>query len=183
MTLGMLSPGQVAAEGGRLDFYNHNIDTSPDYYARIATTRTREGRIAMLATLPAHPDSVPVNLWNEIEGVPVQERSLPVEPFALVRIVALTRIVMPASVVRLSAGRTGMSDELQVLRFRGKLDLRGPPAPDHRQPGRVEGSRSAGATGNACRPDASAAQGSGGIGSARPAPGEDFHRPGDLPFI
>lgn len=150
MTLGMLSPEQVARlKAAGLDFYNHNIDTSPEYYAQIATTRTmedridtveqvrkggirvccggilgmgeaEEDRIAMLvtlATLPAHPDSVPVNLWNEIEGVPVQARAEAVDPFALVRIVALARILMPASVVRLSAGRTGMSDELQALCF------------------------------------------------------------------
>ncbi|GGO54156.1 biotin synthase [Roseovarius pacificus] len=150
MTLGMLSPEQVARlKAAGLDFYNHNIDTSPEYYAQIATTRTmedrldtveqvrkggikvccggilgmgeaEEDRIAMLvtlATLPAHPDSVPVNLWNEIEGVPVQARAQAVDPFALVRIVALARILMPASVVRLSAGRTGMSDELQALCF------------------------------------------------------------------
>ncbi|ATG46540.1 biotin synthase BioB [Celeribacter ethanolicus] len=150
MTLGMLSPEQVARlKAAGLDFYNHNIDTSPDYYAQIASTRTmedrldtveqvrkggikvccggilgmgeaEEDRIAMLvtlATLPEHPDSVPVNLWNEIEGVPVQARAQAVDPFALVRIVALARILMPASVVRLSAGRTGMSDELQALCF------------------------------------------------------------------
>ncbi len=150
MTLGLLSPAQVARlKAAGLDFYNHNIDTSPEYYAQIATTRTmedrldtveqvrkggikvccggilgmgeaEEDRIAMLvtlATLPAHPDSVPVNLWNEIEGVPVQARAQAGDPFALVRIVALARILMPASVVRLSAGRTGMSDELQALCF------------------------------------------------------------------
>lgn len=150
MTLGMLTPDQVARlKAAGLDFYNHNIDTSPDYYPQIASTRTmqdrldtveavRKGgikvccggilgmgeaeddRIAMLvtlATLPAHPDSVPVNLWNQIEGVPVQDRARPVDPFALVRIVALARILMPAAVVRLSAGRTGMSDELQALCF------------------------------------------------------------------
>ncbi|WP_418593694.1 biotin synthase BioB [Ponticoccus sp. (in: a-proteobacteria)] len=150
MTLGMLSPGQVARlKAAGLDFYNHNIDTSPEYYAQIASTRTmedrldtveqvrkggikvccggilgmgetEEDRIAMLvtlATLPAHPDSVPVNLWNEIEGVPVQARAQAVDPFALVRLVALARILMPASVLRLSAGRTGMSDEVQALCF------------------------------------------------------------------
>lgn len=150
MTLGMLSPDQVTRlKAAGLDFYNHNIDTSPDYYAQIATTRTmrdrldtvdavrkggikvccggilgmgeaEEDRIAMLvtlATLPTHPDSVPVNLWNEIEGVPVQNRAQAIDPFALVRTVALARILMPASVVRLSAGRTGMSDELQALCF------------------------------------------------------------------
>ncbi|KAA8606615.1 biotin synthase [Salipiger aestuarii] len=150
MTLGMLDPDQVTRlKAAGLDFYNHNIDTSPEYYAQIASTRTmedrldtveqvrkggikvccggilgmgeaEEDRIAMLvtlATLPAHPDSVPVNLWNEIEGVPVQARAQAVDPFALVRIVALARVLMPASVVRLSAGRTGMSDELQALCF------------------------------------------------------------------
>ena len=108
MTLGMLNPDQVTRlKAAGLDFYNHNIDTSPEYYAKIASTRTmedrldtveqvrkggikvccggilgmgeaEEDRIAMmvtLATLSAHPDSVPVNLWNEIEGVPVQERA------------------------------------------------------------------------------------------------------------
>ena len=150
MTLGMLKPDQVARlKAAGLDFYNHNIDTAPDYYREIATTRTmadrletvehvrkggirvccggivgmgetEEDRIAMLvtlATLPAHPDSVPVNLWNPVEGVPVQETASPIDPFALVRLVALARILMPASVVRLSAGRTGMSDELQALCF------------------------------------------------------------------
>ncbi|GAA5070069.1 biotin synthase BioB [Roseibacterium beibuensis] len=150
MTLGMLSPQQVARlKAAGLDFYNHNIDTSPAYYSKVATTRTmqdrletvghvREGgirvccggilgmgeaeedRIAMLvtlATLPTHPDSVPINLWNTVEGVPVQDRAKPVDPFALVRLVALARILMPASVVRLSAGRSRMSDELQALCF------------------------------------------------------------------
>ena len=150
MTLGMLSPEQVTKlkEAG-LDFYNHNIDTSPEYYAEIASTRTMEDRLetvehvrkggikvccggilgmgeaeadrismlVTLATLPSHPDSVPVNLWNAVKGVPVQGKSEKVDPFALVRLVALARILMPASVVRLSAGRTGMSDELQSLCF------------------------------------------------------------------
>lgn len=150
MTLGMLSPDQVMRlKAAGLDFYNHNIDTSPDYYAKIASTRTMEDRLetveqvrkggikvccggilgmgeaeddrismlVTLATLPSHPDSVPVNLWNEVKGVPVQERAQALDPFALVRTVALARILMPASVVRLSAGRTGMSDELQALCF------------------------------------------------------------------
>ena len=150
MTLGMLSPAQVARlKDAGLDFYNHNIDTSPDYYPQIASTRTmqdrldtldhvRKGgirvccggiigmgesdddRIAMLvtlATLPSHPDSVPVNLWTPVPGVRVQDRARPVDPFALVRTVALARIMMPASVVRLSAGRDGISDELQALCF------------------------------------------------------------------
>lgn len=150
MTLGMLSPEQVEKlKAAGLDFYNHNIDTSPEYYREIATTRTMddrlqtvdrvrkggikvccggilgmgeetEDRISMLvtlATLPVHPDSVPINLWNEIGNTPVQKRATAVDPFALVRTVALARILMPQSVVRLSAGRTGMSEELQALCF------------------------------------------------------------------
>ena len=150
MTLGMLSPDQVIKlKDAGLDFYNHNIDTSPEYYAEIASTRTMEDRLetvehvrkggikvccggilgmgeaeadrismlVTLATLPSHPDSVPVNLWNAVKGVPVQDKSEKVDPFALVRLVALARILMPASVVRLSAGRTEMSDELQSLCF------------------------------------------------------------------
>ncbi|MDF3604924.1 biotin synthase BioB [Paracoccus sp. DMF-8] len=150
MTLGMLSPPQVARlKAAGLDFYNHNIDTSPEYYRQIATTRSMEDRLdtldhvrkggikvccggilgmgeavadrismlVTLATLPSHPDSVPINLWNEIGNTPVQKRAKPVDPFDLVRSVALARILMPASVVRLSAGRTGMSDELQAMCF------------------------------------------------------------------
>jgi biotin synthase len=150
MTLGMLSPDQVASlKSAGLNFYNHNIDTSPEYYQKIASTRTMDDRLetieyvrkggikvccggilgmgeteqdricmlVTLATLSAHPDSVPVNLWNKVQGVPIQERAEPVDPFALVRLVALARILMPGSVVRLSAGRTGMSDELQALCF------------------------------------------------------------------
>lgn len=150
MTLGMLTPDQVARfkEVG-LDFYNHNIDTSPEYYPKIAATRTMEDRLdtvervrqgginvccggilgmgeaqddrismlVTLASLPAHPGSVPINVWNEIQGVPIQNRAKKVDPFELVRMVALARIMMPKSVVRLSAGRTGMSDELQALCF------------------------------------------------------------------
>ncbi|EKF17838.1 biotin synthase BioB [Nitratireductor pacificus] len=150
MTLGMLSPEQVGRlKAAGLDFYNHNIDTSPEYYREIATTRTMddrletvervrqggirvccggilgmgeevEDRISMLvtlATLPSHPDSVPINMWNEIGNTPVQKRAKPIDPFALARTVALARILMPQSVVRLSAGRTGMSEELQALCF------------------------------------------------------------------
>ncbi len=150
MTLGMLTPDQVASlKSAGLNFYNHNIDTSPEYYQKIASTRTMDDRLetieyvrkggikvccggilgmgeteqdrismlVTLATLSAHPDSVPVNLWNKVQGVPIQKRAEQVDPFALVRLVALARILMPASVVRLSAGRTGMSDELQALCF------------------------------------------------------------------
>jgi biotin synthase len=150
MTLGMLSDDQVnRLKAAGLDFYNHNIDTSPDYYREIATTRTMSDRLATidrvqrggigvccggivgmgeaesdriamlvtLATLPAHPGSVPINLWTRVDGVPVAERATPIEPIKLVRLVALARILMPQSVVRLAAGRTGMSDELQTLCF------------------------------------------------------------------
>lgn len=150
MTLGMLSPQQVEQlKAAGLDFYNHNLDTSPEYYPEIATTRTMDDRLdtldhvqrggikvccggiigmgeaeadrismlVTLATLPRHPESVPVNLWNEIENTPVQAKARPVDPLALVRVIALARILMPASVVRLSAGRSGMSDELQTLCF------------------------------------------------------------------
>lgn len=77
-------------------------------------------RIAMLvtlATLPAHPDSVPVNLWAPVEGVPVAARAEAVDPIALARLVALARVMMPASVIRLSAGRTGLDDAAQALCF------------------------------------------------------------------
>ncbi|MFG6569740.1 MULTISPECIES: biotin synthase BioB [Sulfitobacter] len=150
MTLGMLTSEQVArfSEVG-LNFYNHNIDTSPEYYPEIAATRSMEDRLntvervrqgginvcsggilgmgeaeddrismlVTLATLPTHPGSVPINLWNEIQGVPIQSRAEKVDPFDLVRMIALARIMMPKSVVRLSAGRTTMSDELQALCF------------------------------------------------------------------
>ncbi|MFQ8432480.1 biotin synthase BioB [Amaricoccus sp. W119] len=150
VTLGMLTAPQVSrlAEAG-LDYYNHNIDTSRDFYPEIITTRTmddrletlakvREGgikvccggivgmgetvedRISMLvtlATLDRHPESVPLNMWTEIEGAPVMERAEPADAIAFARLVALARILMPGSVVRLSAGRDAMSDEAQALCF------------------------------------------------------------------
>lgn len=79
-----------------------------------------EDRISMLVTLaslPTHPRSVPINLWNEVQGVPIQSRAEKVDPFDLVRMIALARVMMPESVVRLSAGRTAISDELQALCF------------------------------------------------------------------
>lgn len=150
VTLGMLEPDQVSrlADAG-LDYYNHNIDTSRDFYPEIITTRcfddrlqtlahVRAGgikvccggivgmgetigdRISMLvtlATLEAHPESVPLNMWQKIEGTPVMERAEPTDAIAFVRLVALARILMPQSVVRLSAGRDGISDEAQALCF------------------------------------------------------------------
>ena len=149
-TLGMLTSTQAARlrEAG-LDFYNHNVDTSPEFYDRIITTRTlqeridtlahvreagmkvccggiigmgekvddRLGMLVLLANLPDHPESVPINLWNEVKGVPVNNTAERPDPIALARLVAVARIVMPNSVVRLSAGRQYMTDELQTLCF------------------------------------------------------------------
>jgi biotin synthase len=149
-TLGMLTPPQAARlrEAG-LDFYNHNVDTSPEFYDRIITTRTlqdridtlahvreagmkvccggiigmgeevddRLGMLVLLANLPSHPESVPINLWNQVDGVPVNDSAERPDAIALARLVAVARIVMPKSVVRLSAGRQYMTDELQALCF------------------------------------------------------------------
>jgi biotin synthase len=71
----------------------------------------------LLANLPAHPESVPINLWNEVKGVPVNDTAERPDPISLARLVAVARILMPRSVVRLSAGRQYMSDELQALCF------------------------------------------------------------------
>ncbi|OAF05794.1 biotin synthase BioB [Bradyrhizobium centrolobii] len=150
VTLGMLTPDQAKrlSESG-LDFYNHNVDTSPEFYDKIITTRTlqdridtlahvrdagikvccggivgmgelvddRLGMLMLLANLPSHPDSVPINLWNEVKGVPVNDNAERPDPIALVRLVATARIMMPKSVVRLSAGRQYMTDELQAMCF------------------------------------------------------------------
>ena len=149
-TLGMLTAAQAARlrEAG-LDFYNHNVDTSPEFYDKIITTRTladridtlahvrqagikvccggiigmgeqvedRLGMLVLLANMQEHPESVPINLWNEVRGVPVNDTAERPDPIALVRLVALARIMMPKSVVRLSAGRQYMTDELQALCF------------------------------------------------------------------
>lgn len=150
VTLGMLDIRQAErlAEAG-LDFYNHNVDTSPEFYARIITTRSlqdridtlahvreagikicsggivrmgedigdRIGMLLLLANLPGHPESVPINLWNEVKGVPVSATAKRPDPIASIRLVATARIMMPRSVMRLSAGRQYMSDELQALCF------------------------------------------------------------------
>ncbi|GEC16557.1 biotin synthase BioB [Nitrobacter winogradskyi] len=149
-TLGMLTPEQARRlhEAG-LDFYNHNVDTSPEFYGKIITTRTMQDRIEtlacareaglklccggiigmgeqvgdrlgmliLLANLAEHPESVPINLWNEVRGVPVNDTADRPDPIALVRMIAVARIMMPKSVVRLSAGRQYMTDELQALCF------------------------------------------------------------------
>ncbi|MDF0584798.1 biotin synthase BioB [Bradyrhizobium yuanmingense] len=150
VTLGMLTATQAVklSEAG-LDFYNHNVDTSPEFYGSIISTRTLEDRIdtlahvreagikvccggiigmgervedrlgmlVLLANLPSHPESVPINLWNEVKGVPVNEKAERPDPIAVARLVATARIMMPKSVVRLSAGRQYMTDELQALCF------------------------------------------------------------------
>jgi biotin synthase len=149
-TLGMLTAKQAARlhEAG-LDFYNHNVDTSPEFYGKIITTRTlqdridtlahvreagikvccggivgmgetvadRLGMLVLLANMPGHPESVPINLWNEVRGVPVNDAAERPDAISLARLVAVARIMMPESVVRLSAGRQYMTDELQALCF------------------------------------------------------------------
>ncbi|MEQ1753997.1 MAG: biotin synthase BioB [Micropepsaceae bacterium] len=149
MTLGMLTSTQAKrlADAG-LDYYNHNIDTGPEYYERVVTTRTlkdrldtlehvrdagmsvccggivgmgecRDDRIGMLMTLanlPTPPESVPINALMPIPGTPLGN-SLPIEGLEFVRTIAAARIMMPKSVVRLSAGRENMNEELQALCF------------------------------------------------------------------
>jgi biotin synthase len=149
-TLGMLTVDQARQlQQAGLDFYNHNVDTSPEFYGQIITTRTlqdridtlghareaglkiccggivgmgeqvgdRLGMLMLLANLSVHPESVPINLWNEVKGVPVNDTAERPDPIALVRMIAVARIMMPKSVVRLSAGRQYMTDELQALCF------------------------------------------------------------------
>ena len=148
-TLGMLEPHQAQAlKAAGLDYYNHNLDTAPDDYARVVTTRTyqdrldtlghvraagmsvccggivgmgetrsaRAGLLHALATLPEHPDSLPVNALVPIEGTPLGD-SAPLDGLEFVRTVAVARLVCPKAIVRLSAGREGMSRELQALCF------------------------------------------------------------------
>jgi biotin synthase len=149
MTLGMLEPEQARAlKSAGLDYYNHNLDTGPDYYASVVTTRTyqdrldaleavrdagistccggivgmgetrrdRAGLLHALATLPAHPDSLPINDLVAVDGTPLG-KSEPLDPLEFVRTIAVARIVCPKSVVRLAAGRTHMSREQQALCF------------------------------------------------------------------
>ncbi|MBV9262629.1 MAG: biotin synthase BioB [Pseudolabrys sp.] len=149
VTLGMLTGAQAKRlKDSGLDYYNHNLDTSPEYYGQIITTRTyqdrldtleyvrdagihvccggiigmgesaedRVGMIAALASLPVHPESVPINLLMQVEGTPLGH-SGKLEPLDFVRTIAVARITMPASVVRLSAGREDMSEETQALCF------------------------------------------------------------------
>ena len=149
MTLGMLEPqqAQALAEAG-LDYYNHNLDTSPEYYGEIITTRTyqdrletlehvrnagmkvccggilgmgevladRAGLLVQLANLPEHPESVPINQLVRVAGTPL-EAAEALDPFDFIRTIAVARIMMPASHVRLSAGREAMSEQTQALAF------------------------------------------------------------------
>jgi biotin synthase len=149
VTLGMLTKVQaVRLKEAGLDFYNHNLDTSPEFYGQVITTRTyqdrldtldhvrsagimvccggiigmgenqsdRVGLIHALATLPVHPESVPINQLVG-EGTPASASSPKLDPLEFVRTIAVARITMPASVIRLSAGREDMSDETQALCF------------------------------------------------------------------
>jgi biotin synthase len=148
-TLGMLTADQAARlKRAGLDYYNHNLDTSPEYYGAIITTRVyddrletlghvrdagihvccggivgmgesledRVGMIHTLATLPEHPESVPINALVRVAGTPLADAE-PLSPLDFVRTVAVARIAMPRSMVRLSAGREAMSEETQALCF------------------------------------------------------------------
>jgi biotin synthase len=149
VTLGMLTGAQAwRLKDCGLDYYNHNLDTSPEFYGEIITTRTyqdrldtlehvrkagihvccggivgmgedledRIGMIATLASLPVHPESVPINMLVRVEGTPLGGAAA-LDPLDFVRTIAVARICMPASVVRLSAGREDMSEETQTLCF------------------------------------------------------------------
>jgi len=148
-TLGMLTGAQARRlKRAGLDFYNHNLDTSPEFYGAIITTRVyqdrletldhvrdaginvccggivgmgesradRIGMIAALASLSVHPESVPINMLVRVAGTPLAEQP-PLDPLEFVRTIAVARITMPGSMVRLSAGREDMSEETQALCF------------------------------------------------------------------
>jgi biotin synthase len=148
-TLGMLNAEQARElRDAGLDYYNHNIDTSPEFYGEIITTREFQDRLdtldavrdagmkvccggivgmgetvrdrarmlQTLANLPQHPESVPINQLVQVPGTPLAGRA-PIDPLDFVRTIAVARVVMPKSYVRLSAGREQMSDELQALAF------------------------------------------------------------------
>jgi len=149
VTLGMLNAEQsVRLKEAGLDYYNHNLDTSPEYYGDVITTRTyqdrldtimhvrdagmnvccggilgmgeaekdRYGLMQQLANQEQHPESVPINLLVKVEGTPLAD-SEELDPIEFVRAIAVARIIMPKSHVRLSAGRESMSDEMQALCF------------------------------------------------------------------
>ena len=149
VTLGMLEDRQVKRlKDAGLDYYNHNLDTSPEFYGNIITTRDYQDRLdtlehvrdagihvcsggilgmgesvrdrasmlRQLANLPQHPESVPINNLVQVEGTPLAGTDK-LDPFDFVRTIAVARILMPTSFVRLSAGRTEMNDEMQALCF------------------------------------------------------------------
>lgn len=149
ITLGMLTQKQSQnLKQAGLDYYNHNLDTSPEFYGEVITTRTYQDRLdtlthvreadinvcsggilglgesrrdrasmlRQLANLPQHPQSVPINNLVQVEGTPLHN-SQPIDSLEFVRTIAVARIIMPTSFVRLSAGRTEMSDEMQALCF------------------------------------------------------------------
>ncbi|MFB3059461.1 MAG: biotin synthase BioB, partial [Gammaproteobacteria bacterium] len=149
VTLGMLTRSQSKKlKAAGLDYYNHNLDTSPEYYKEIITTRTYQDRLdtlenvrveginvcsggiigmgetdldraallQQLANLPEHPQSVPINLLVQVENTPLYGTD-PLDPIEFVRTIAVARIIMPKSTVRLSAGRNDMSEEMQALCF------------------------------------------------------------------
>ncbi|HEJ9485483.1 biotin synthase BioB [Proteus terrae] len=149
MTLGKLDDSQAnrLADAG-LDFYNHNLDTSPEFYGSIVTTRTYQDRLdtldkvrnagikvcsggilglgeevkdraamlVQLANLPQPPESVPINMLAKIKGTPLADNE-DVDPFDFIRTIAVARIMMPRSYVRLSAGREQMSEQTQAFCF------------------------------------------------------------------
>ena len=149
MTLGMLTKEQTQqlSEAG-LDYYNHNLDTSPEFYGDIITTRTyqdrletlehvreagmkvcsggivgmgeqqtdRAGLLQQLANLPQHPDSVPINMLVRVQGTPLADEA-DLDPFEFIRTIAVARIMMPASHVRLSAGREQMNEQMHALAY------------------------------------------------------------------
>jgi biotin synthase len=149
VTLGMLTgPQAERLRDAGLDYYNHNLDTSPEFYGNVITTRTFQDRLDTLnfvrkaginvcsggilgmgesgtdrarmlqelANLPQHPESVPINMLVQVEGTPLHG-SEELDPLEFVRSIAVARVLMPKSYVRLSAGRTDMSDETQALCF------------------------------------------------------------------
>ena len=149
MTLGMLEADQAQAlKNAGLDYYNHNLDSAPEFYGKIISTRTyqdrldtlahvrdaginvccggivgmgenrtqRAGLIAQLANLDPYPESVPINNLVQVAGTPLAGTE-PIDPFEFVRTIAVARITMPTTMVRLSAGREQMDEALQALCF------------------------------------------------------------------
>ena len=149
MTLGMLDAEQASAlDAAGLDYYNHNLDSAPEFYSSIISTRTyqdrldtlanvrqagikvcsggivgmgesraqRAGLIAQLANLEPYPESVPINNLVQVAGTPLAGTE-PIDPFEFVRTIAVARITMPKTMVRLSAGREQMDDAVQALCF------------------------------------------------------------------